>query len=109
MSFADRGRSVEKMAANRGSARIPLLTRQRLFVFGAAVITLHILQETFLGTTASGSFIANGLQICCALVAAAACFLAIRRGTGFTRPFWFLIGLSFIVWSAADAGWMYYQ
>ena len=80
-----------------------------LLVFATSIVALHILQEVFFGQAAFGSFVSNVLQILCAVVAAVACMRAVRRGQGFTKPFWILIGFSFVIWIAADLGWMYYE
>src|SRR5579872_694370 len=112
MSSADRGiaaREVQPVEPVPQKQKKQWITKRGILVLGTGVIALHLLQEFTLGNGAAGSFIADMLQIICAGVAAAACFAAIRRGTGFTRPFWLLIGLSFVVWAAANAGWMYYE
>jgi PAS domain S-box-containing protein len=80
-----------------------------LLVFATSIVAVHILQEIFFGQAAFGSFVSNALQILCAVVAAVACMRAVRRGQGFTKPFWILIGFSFVIWIAADLGWMYYE
>ncbi len=85
------------------------MVNRKLLSFGAIVVVLHVVQEAFIGTTPFGSFLSNSLQISCAIAAIAACFGAIHRGKGFTRPFWLLIGLSSLVWIMADLGWMYYE
>ncbi len=78
-----------------------------LLFAGIAVIGVHILQEVFIGQSALGASVANFLQISCAAVAVAACIAAHRRAGGYARPFWLLVGLSFLVWIAADLGWAY--
>lgn len=112
MSFADRGtavREVQPVEPVPPNQKKQWITGRSVFILGTGAIALHLLQEFIFGTSAAGSFIADTLQIICAGVAAAACFAAIRRGTGFTRPFWLLVGLSFVVWAAANTGWMYYE
>ena len=112
MSSADQGKSSSEQSS---IVRFTLdqnrqwVTPRGVLVSGVAIIALHILQEALLGTSAVGSLLANALQISCALLATAACLLAIRRSTGFARSFWLLIALSFVVWVAADLGWVYYE
>lgn len=110
MSFADQGKvTSEAIKARSPQNRGRWISPRTVLSLGIAVIVLHILQEAFLGTGAAGSLIANLLQIFSALPAATTCFVAIRRSSGFTRPFWLLIGLSFLVWTVSDLGWMYYE
>ena len=112
MNSADRGtvaHEIVPVAPVPQKQKRQWITGRSILILGAGAIALHLLQEFTFGPSAAGSFIANTLQIFCAGVAAAACFAAMRRGTGFTRPFWLLIGLSFIVWAAANIGWMYYE
>ena len=85
------------------------LTNRRLLIFGIGVVGLHAFQEVFIGQSALGAFVANLFQIACAGLAVIACLRAARKGNGFTRPFWVLVGLSFVVWIVADAGWIYYE
>jgi len=82
---------------------------RRLLILSVVIVALHVIQEVFVGPTPLGSFLANSLQIFTACVAAVLCFKASRRGPGFTRPFWALIGCSFLVWAIANTGWVYYE
>jgi len=82
---------------------------RKLLILSVVIVALHVIQEVFVGTTPLGSLLANSLQIFTACVAAALCFKASRRGPGFTRPFWALIGCSFLVWAIANTGWVYYE
>jgi len=86
-----------------------LTTPRKLLFFAGAIIALHVIQEFFLGVSPLGSLSANTLQIFTACVAAVLCFSASRRGAGFTRPFWVLVGCSFLIWSIANVGWVYYE
>ena len=98
------------MSASAAKKPLSLQTKNRtLLIFATSIVGFHILQEVFFGQTAFGSFVSNLLQVLCAVVATIACARAVRRGRGFTRPFWILIGLSFVIWIAADLGWMYYE
>ena len=103
-------RGVAEVPPSAAKKPLSLQTRNRtLLIFATSIVGLHILQEAFFGQTVFGSFVSNLLQILCAVVAAIACVRAVRRGRGFTRPFWILIALSFVIWIAADLGWMYYE
>ncbi|MGA8149715.1 MAG: ATP-binding protein [Terriglobales bacterium] len=82
---------------------------RKILILSAVIVTLHVIQEVLVGPTPAGSFLANTLQIFTACVAAMLCFAASRRGVGFTRPFWLLIGCSFLVWAIANSGWVYYE
>jgi len=82
---------------------------RKLLVSAAVIVALHLLQEIFLGVSPAGSFVANTIQIFTACLAAVLCFGASRRGAGFTRPFWILVGFSFLIWSVANMGWVYYE
>jgi hypothetical protein len=110
MSFADRGKATSaaitgKSPQNQGQAIAP----GSVLTLGIAIVVLHIAQEAVFGNNTAGSFTANLLQIFSAVLAAATCFAAIRKSSGFTRSFWLLIGMSFVVWTVADLGWMYYE
>lgn len=109
MSSADQGTAVHPVEPVPHKQKKQWITARSILILGTGAIALHLLQEFIFGPSAAGSFIANTVQIFCAGVAAAACFAATRRGTGFTRPFWLLIGFSFVVWAAANIGWMYYE
>jgi PAS domain S-box-containing protein len=82
---------------------------RKLLILAVAIVALHALQEIFVGANPLGSFIANILQILSACTAAVLCYRASRRGAGFARPFWVLIGCNFLVWAVADTGWVYYE
>lgn len=82
---------------------------RKLFILAVVIVALHAIQEVFVGASPLGSLLANLLQIFSACLAAILCFGAGRRGSGFTRPFWLLIGFSFLAWAIADMGWVYYE
>jgi PAS domain S-box-containing protein len=73
------------------------------------VVVLHALGVVFLGTSASGSILGNGLQVFSSFLAAAICFRAALRGIGFSRAFWMLVGCGLGAWGVADCGWAYYE
>jgi PAS domain S-box-containing protein len=82
---------------------------RKLFTVAIIVIALHLGQALFLGRTPVGVFIANSLQIVAAVLAAVTCFGASRRGVGFTRLFWQVVGCSFLSWALGNMGWLYYE
>ena len=73
------------------------------------VIALHVATVVFLGTSSIGSLIGNALQISASFLAAGMCFQAARRGAGFARSFWTLVGFGMCMWGLADFGWTYYE
>src|SRR5437867_7171678 len=75
----------------------------------AVIVVLHILQAATLGTSTTGSFLANLLEILACGFAAVMAFGASRRGRGLSRPFWLLVGLGISMWGLANLGWMYYE
>ena len=83
--------------------------QRKLLTAAIIIVSLHVGQAVFLGRTPLGAFVANSLQIVSALLAAAACFGARRRGVGFTRLFWGVVGCSFLSWALGNIGWLYYE
>src|SRR5580658_1506151 len=82
---------------------------RKLLIVAIGIVALHLGQALFLGRTPLGAFVANSLQIASALLAAATCFGARRRGVGFTRLFWGVVGCSFLSWALGNIGWLYYE
>jgi len=80
-----------------------------LVVTALAVVVSHVLAIVFFGASAIGSVIGNALQIFCSLTAAALCWRASRKATGFARSFWTLIAFATSMWGVADLGWSYYE
>ena len=74
-----------------------------------SVLALHALAVVFLGTSPLGSLFGNGLQIFASFLAAAMCFQAGRRTSGFSRSFWVLVSFGMCAWGLADFGWTYYE
>src|SRR6202007_1532721 len=62
-----------------------------------------------LGTSTTGSLLANLLEISACGFAAVMALGASRRGRGLSRPFWLLVGLGIAMWGMANLGWMYYE
>jgi PAS domain S-box-containing protein len=82
---------------------------RKLAILAFIIVALNVCVILFLGTSSSGSFLTNSLQICSSWLAAGLCFLARRRGRGVSRPFWLLVGCSMAAWGVANVGWMYYE
>jgi PAS domain S-box-containing protein len=80
-----------------------------LAVAALCVMALHVATVVFLGTSSFGSLLGNALQIFASFLATAMCFRAARRGVGFARSFWTLVGFGMGVWGLADFGWTYYE
>jgi len=91
------------------SSRMKLRMPRTLTLVALAIVAAHLAEEVFIGPTSLGSLIANILQILSAVLAFAMCVRASRRGAGFTRPFWILVGCSFLAWGIANFGWVYYE
>ena len=73
------------------------------------IVASHVGSIVFLGTSSSGALVGNALQILSSFVAAAMCFRAARRSSGFNQSFWTLIGFGMAIWGVADLGWSYYE
>src|SRR6185312_7154871 len=72
--------------------------------------TIILLQTVILwrtGLVAGGSLGSNLAQMCAAGLAVVSCVLAVRRTRGFARRFWSLMATSFLLWTVAQAGWIY--
>ena len=78
-------------------------------ILALVIIALHIVVVLAWGTSATGSFLGNSLQILACGMATALAFGAMRRGNGLTRPFWLLVACGVAVWGIANLGWMYYE
>ena len=59
----------------------------------AIIVVLHLCEAATLGTTTTGSLLANLLEIFACGFAAAMAFGAYRRGRGVNRPFWLIFGM----------------
>src|SRR5207302_9344195 len=78
-------------------------------ILAAVIVALHLCEAATLGTTATGSLLANLLQILACGFAAVMALAAYRRGRGLSRPFWLIFGTGIAMWGAANPGWMYYD
>jgi PAS domain S-box-containing protein len=89
-----------------------LITRRlprTLSLVALAIVALHVLSVVYLGTSLWGSLAGNQLQILSSFLAAAMCFRAARKGTGFSQSFWMLVGFGMGMWGFADIGWTYFE
>jgi len=82
---------------------------RKLLIISVVTVALQLIQEVFIGVNPLGSLIANSLQIFSAVLAFVMCVRASRRGKGFTRPFWLMVGCSLLAWAIANLGWVYYE
>jgi PAS domain S-box-containing protein len=78
-------------------------------ILAAVIVALHLCEAATLGTTASGSLLANLLEIFACGFAAVMAFGAYRRGRGLSRPFWLIVGAGIAMWGLANLGWTYYE
>ena len=78
-------------------------------ILAAVIVALHLCEAATLGTSASGSLLANLLEIFACGFAVAMAFGAYRRGRGMSRPFWLLVDAGIAMWGVANLGWMYYE
>jgi PAS domain S-box-containing protein len=89
-----------------------LITRhlpRTLGLVALAIVALHVVSVVYLGTSLWGSLSGNLLQILSSFLAAAMCFRAARKGTGFSQSFWMLVGFGMGMWGFADLGWTYFE
>jgi PAS domain S-box-containing protein len=82
---------------------------RKLSILALAILGLHVVEVFAFGKSPAGSLFGNLLQISACGLAVAMCVSASRRGTGFVRSFWMLVGASIAVWGIANIGWMYYE
>jgi two-component system cell cycle sensor histidine kinase/response regulator CckA len=82
---------------------------RKLPLLALIVVGLHVCEILILGTSPTGSLVANTLQLVACGMATAMAFGASRRGRGLSRPFWLLVGFGMATWGAANLGWMYYE
>jgi PAS domain S-box-containing protein len=85
------------------------LLPRSLALVALLVVTAQVCSIVFLGVSTAGSIVGNGLQIFSSFLAAAMCFRASRRASGFSQSFWTLIGFGMLLWGVADFGWIYYE
>lgn len=82
---------------------------RKLLILAAVIVALHLCEAATLGTSTTGSLLANLLQLAACGFAVAMAFGAYRRGRGLTRPFWLFVGAGIAMWGVANLGWMYYE
>jgi len=78
-------------------------------ILAAAIVALHLCEAATLGTSTTGSLLANLLQIFACGFAVVMALGAHRRGYGLSRPFWLLVSTGVAMWGLANLGWMYYE
>jgi PAS domain S-box-containing protein len=78
-------------------------------ILAVTIVVLHLLEAATLGTTPTGSLLANLLEIVACGFSAVMAFGAYRRGRGMSRPFWLMVGAGLAMWGVANLGWMYYE
>src|SRR6266852_9768264 len=98
----ERQNSVPIARVRQGMSRKPL-------ILAAVIVVLHLFEAATLGTTATGSLLANLLEIFACGFAVVMSFGAYRRGQGMSRPFWLIVGAGIAMWGLANLGWMYYE
>jgi PAS domain S-box-containing protein len=79
------------------------------FILAAVIVALHLCEIATLGTSATGSLVANLLQISGCGFAVFMAFGAYRRGRGLSRPFWLIVGAGIAMWGITNLGWMFYE
>jgi len=79
------------------------------FILAAVIVALHLCETATLGTSATGSLVANLLQISGCGFAVFMAFGAYRRGRGLSRPFWLIVGAGIAMWGITNLGWMFYE
>src|SRR5215469_9467442 len=82
---------------------------RKSLILAVIIVSLHLLEAATLGTSTTGSLLANLLEIFACGFAAVMAFGASRRGRGLSRPFWLLVGMGIATWGIANLGWMYYE
>jgi len=98
------------MAASTRTKRFfqNLLRRRALLLAILVILGGHILTVSFLPAGRPRSFLSNALQVAASLLACLYSAGAFRRATGIARNFWAMVSVSFLVWTIAQAGWVYY-
>src|SRR6266404_3680684 len=82
---------------------------RKLSILALAIVVLHIVEVATLGKSYAGSLLGNSLQIISSFIALGMCIGASRRGSGFSRSFWLLVGAGIGIWGVANVGWTYYE
>src|SRR5882672_1056204 len=82
---------------------------RKLSILALAIVVLHIVEVVTLGKSSAGSLLGNSLQIISSFIALGMCIGASRRGSGFSRSFWLLVGAGIGIWGVANVGWTYYE
>ena len=88
---------------------MPAIVSRALGGAAIVIVVLHVLVLWRLGTSSQGVLWSNALQLFSSAAAAGAYAYASARSRGFTRRFCWLASCSFVLWSTAQSGWMYYE
>ena len=75
----------------------------RFAIFGVALLLVHIAVLGVFGHSRSVVVWSDFLELASALLAGCSCFFASRRSNGLARPFWYLTGTAFAMWSVGKA------
>jgi len=85
-----------------------LMRRRLLFLTLLVILGSHVFTVVFLAAGRPRTFLSNALQVAASLLAFVYSVQAFRRAAGVARPFWAMVSFSFLVWTVAQAGWVYY-
>src|SRR5437879_4168912 len=85
-------------------SRIP-----KLLVMAICLVIAHVIAIVFLHGTPAGSFLADTVYLSGVLLAAISCLLTFRRTRLVARTFWLLTGSTFVLWTFAHLGGIYYE
>jgi hypothetical protein len=82
---------------------------RKIAIISAVLLAAHFAGIARLGASHAGVLVSSLSELAAILLATAAAFRAHRRAAGVERSFWLLVGSSFLIWSIAQAVWIYYQ
>src|SRR5260370_23775880 len=80
---------------------------RKLLIVALTVVALHVCEVLTLGTSTTGTFLANSLQIFACGLALAMAFATYRRGDHPNRPFWVVAGIGIHTCGVANPGGTY--
>jgi PAS domain S-box-containing protein len=82
---------------------------RKVAIIAAVLVVSHAGEILLLGTSPTGSVVANTLQLFACGLAVAMAVKASLRARGLARPFWSMVALGLATWGVANLGWMYYE
>jgi PAS domain S-box-containing protein len=82
---------------------------RRLPLLAFLIVGLQVCEVLILGTSRTGSLVANSLQMAACALGVAMTLAAFQRGRGLSRPFWLLVSAGLATWGVANLAWMYYE